>query len=169
MVGPAAKFFSEVLGASCTQMSGGEIYTGLKLGTIDATEFSGGSLDYALGIHEVTKYCIMPYYSSVGQSEFLVNLKAYESLPKDIKTILDLCFLWAEIHISQWTLNDNEKAKAAMEAKGMEVVWLNKEDQTKIRKLASEWWMKQFGEVSPEAKKLLEIHNAKMKDVGLLK
>ena len=167
MAGAMAQFFSEVLGASSTQLSAGEIYTGLKLGVIEAAEFTGGSLDYALGIHEVTKYQIMPYYAGVGASEFLVNLKAYNELSDELREILDLTFLWAEIHISQSLLNDNEKAKAAMHAGGMEIVYLNPADQKKVRELAHQWWRKRFGSHSPEAMKLSDLYEAKMREVGI--
>ena len=91
MSGAAGKFFKEKLGASVTLLPGPEVYTALKLGTIDACEFAGGQLDYDLGLHEVTNYMIMPYYIGPGLIDFLINMKAYNKLPQDVRTTFDNC------------------------------------------------------------------------------
>jgi TRAP-type mannitol/chloroaromatic compound transport system substrate-binding protein len=169
MAGSAAKFFDKKLGTSITMVMGPELYTALKLGTIDAAEYGGGALDYALGLHEVTKYMILPSWCGAGLAEFLVNKKAYDALPADVKTIFDLCCTWAEMHISLSMLRECELAKQKMVDKGMEPMWLPKEDVVKIRKMAREFWDEELASISPTAAKIIDLYKKKCNAVETLK
>ena len=55
MLGSPAKFFTNYLGASTVTLGGGYLFPALNNGTVDAAEFSGGSPDYALGMHRSNK------------------------------------------------------------------------------------------------------------------
>ncbi|MCF8032380.1 MAG: TRAP transporter substrate-binding protein DctP [Desulfarculaceae bacterium] len=170
MSGAPAKFFTKKLGASVIMLSPGDLFTALNNGTIDACEFSGGSVDYALGLHKVTKYMIMPQYLGAAPTEFLINKKAYEALPKDIKLIFDLCCDWAEVQITQKIFRDDAKAVEKMIKGGdMEVIWLPDEDVAKIRAMALDFWLNDMGAVSPFTKKAMDIYVQMAKERGLVK
>lgn len=170
MTGGAGRFFKQKLGASVTLLGAAELYTALKLGTVDACEFTGGSLDYALGLHEVTKYIIMPPYMGAGLTEFLTNLKAYKKLPEDVRRIFDLCWTWAETYITFMALMDNQKAIQKMIKEGnMQVIWLPDAEVAKIRELAMDFWDEELASISPTAAKMIDIYKSRLKDVGILK
>ena len=72
-------------------ITGGEIFSSLQSGAIDASEWVGPYNDLAFGFHQAAKY----YYSTVWHEpgsalEFIINEKAYETLPKDLQKIIEV-------------------------------------------------------------------------------
>ncbi len=86
--GLAGEVFSAAGGTS-VRISGGELYTSLQTGVIDAAEWVGPYNDLALGLHEVAKYYYYPGWHEPGAMlEFIVNKDAYEALPPDLQAIV---------------------------------------------------------------------------------
>ncbi|MDG1752561.1 MAG: TRAP transporter substrate-binding protein [Thalassotalea sp.] len=78
-------------GAIPVTLTGGEIFSSLQSGAIDASEWVGPYNDLAFGFHQAAEY----YYSSVWHEtgttlEFLVNEKALNALPKDLQKIVEI-------------------------------------------------------------------------------
>lgn len=170
MTGAPGIFFHKKLGASVSLLPGPELYTALKLGTIDACEYSGGALDWDLGLHEVTKYIIMPYYIGNILCDFLVNKKAYDALPEDIKKAFDMACAWAETYITFNMLRDNEIAINKMvKEKGLEIIWLKDDDVKKVNELAREFWDEELAKVSPDAAKLINIYKDLARQLNIIK
>lgn len=70
-------------------VSGGEIYTNLERGVLDATEWIGPFHDYLLGLHQVAKYYYYPGWHETGPVlELLMNKEKFEGLPSDLKEII---------------------------------------------------------------------------------
>lgn len=169
MMGASAKFFADNLGVSVTQLGPGDLFTALNNGAIDATEFTGGSMDYALGLHKVTKYIIMPPYMGSGPTEFLINKRSYDRLPEDIREKFETVRIWAALYITQKLLVDDIEALKKMTVEGnMEVIWLSKEDQTKIRKMAVQYWDKELAGFSQKTKQAIEIYKSIARERGLI-
>lgn len=76
----------EDMGGSPIFMPGSELYLALQLGTIDAAEFSVPECDYSMGLHEVTKYWVLPGWHQPGPvSGIMVNKDAYDKLQEKTK------------------------------------------------------------------------------------
>jgi TRAP-type mannitol/chloroaromatic compound transport system substrate-binding protein len=76
-------------GGTAVRIPGGEIYTSLQTGVIDAVEWVGPYNDRALGLHEVAKYYYYPGWHEPGPLlEFIVNKQSMESLPADLQAIV---------------------------------------------------------------------------------
>lgn len=76
-------------GGSPITVSGGEIYTNLERGVIDATEWIGPYHDYKMGFHQVAKYYYYPGWHEPGPVlEMILNKSKFESLPEDLQEIL---------------------------------------------------------------------------------
>lgn len=78
-------------GAVPVNLTGGEIFSSLQSGAIDATEWVGPYNDLAFGFYQAAEY----YYSSVWHEtgtglEFLINEKAFNNLPKDLQKIVEV-------------------------------------------------------------------------------
>jgi len=70
-------------------MSGGEIYTALERGIIDATEWVGPFHDLRLGLNRAVKYYYYPGWHEPGtELELIINTEAWERLPEDLKQIV---------------------------------------------------------------------------------
>lgn len=80
------------LGVVPVNIPGGEIFTSLQQGAIDAAEWVGPYNDLAFGLYRAAKYCYYPGWQEPGPTlECMVNKSAYESLPDDLKAVLDAC------------------------------------------------------------------------------
>ncbi len=78
------------LGVVPQQIPGGEIYSSLERGVIDAAEWIGPYDDEKLGLHRVAKYYYSPgWWEGSAQITLLVNLKAWEALSKTQQELLD--------------------------------------------------------------------------------
>lgn len=76
-------------GGTAVNIPGGEIFTSMQTGVIDATEWVGPYNDLAFGLHQVAKYYYYPGWQEPGTVlEALVNKKAFDSLPEDLQEIL---------------------------------------------------------------------------------
>ncbi|MCW8195622.1 ABC transporter substrate-binding protein [Proteobacteria bacterium 005FR1] len=88
--GMGGEVFSRA-GGTAVNVPGGEIYTAMQTGVIDATEWVGPYNDVAFGLHEVARYYYYPGWQEPGPSlELIVNKSVYESLPEDLQHIVAL-------------------------------------------------------------------------------
>ena len=89
--GLASRILSEV-GATPVLVAGGEIYTNLERGVIDATEWLGPFHDQMMGFQDISKYYYTPGWHEPGSTlELIVHDKAYEELPIHLQKIIDVC------------------------------------------------------------------------------
>jgi len=85
-------------GATVVLTAGGEIFTNLERGVIDATEWVGPLHDNRMGFYQAAKYYYYPGWHEPGTYlEYFFNKKAYESLPKDLQTVLDTACMANEL------------------------------------------------------------------------
>ncbi len=77
------------LGGTAVNLPGGEIMPALQSGVIDATEWVGPWNDLAFGFYKIAKYYYGPgFHEPSSALECIVNLEAYEALPKDLQAIV---------------------------------------------------------------------------------
>ena len=68
---------------------GGELYTALQTGVIDATEWVGPYNDLAFGFQQIAKYYYFPGWHEPGSMlEFIINLDAWNELPTHLQSIV---------------------------------------------------------------------------------
>jgi len=78
------------LGVETVNIPGGELYTAMQTGVIDATEWVGPYNDLALGFHQVAKYYYYPGWQEPGPAlELIINKQSYDNLPKDLQAIIE--------------------------------------------------------------------------------
>jgi TRAP-type mannitol/chloroaromatic compound transport system substrate-binding protein len=72
-------------------LPGGELFTALQTGVIDATEWVGPYNDLAFGLHTIAEYYYYPGWHEPGPTlEALVNKDAWDSLPDDLKKMIEV-------------------------------------------------------------------------------
>jgi TRAP-type mannitol/chloroaromatic compound transport system substrate-binding protein len=88
-VGGFAGRILERMGAVPQNIPGGEIYTALEKGTIDAAEWIGPYDDQKLGFNKVAPFYYYPGWWEGGpQLDFFINQKAYDALSAENKAIV---------------------------------------------------------------------------------
>lgn len=88
-------------GGSPITVSGGEIYTNLERGVIDATEWIGPYHDYKMGFHQVAKYYYYPGWHEPGPVlELLINKTKFQALPDDLQEIIKT----ASLRLNRWMM-----------------------------------------------------------------
>lgn len=92
-------------GGTPVNIPGGEIFSSLKSGAIDATEWIGPYNDLAFGFHRAAKYYYYPGWHEPGTSlEVTINQDALAALPKDLQEIVQqACRVAADELTSEFT------------------------------------------------------------------
>jgi TRAP-type mannitol/chloroaromatic compound transport system substrate-binding protein len=76
-------------GGTPVNLPGGELFTSLQSGAIDATEWVGPFNDLAFGLYKAAKYYYYPGFHEPGTClEAMVNKQVYDRLPKDLQAIV---------------------------------------------------------------------------------
>ena len=110
------------MGVVVQNIPGGEIYTSLERGTIDATEWVGPYDDEQLGLHEVAKYYYYPGWWEPGPSlSFFVNKKEWDALPSDYQAIFTAAARTAEANMMARYDVQNPQALERILSKGIEL------------------------------------------------
>ncbi len=131
-----AKILNDIGGAAIF-MPGAEIYLALSRGTIDAAEFSVPEVDWSMGLHEVTKYWVLPGWHQPGPLwGVMINKKSFESLPDKVKFMFQQAaqatMLWSWTYF-EWT--SGEYTRKMMD-KGIKVTRLDDATLDKLTELA---------------------------------
>lgn len=98
-------------------LPGGEIFTALQTGTIDATEWVGPYNDLAFGLYKAAKYYYYPGWHEPGSAmEAMVNKTAFEALPKDLQSIVRSAARQAtQDMLDEFTALNNDALKTLVE------------------------------------------------------
>ena len=79
------------LGGIPIALTGGDLFTSLQSGAIDATEWVGPYNDLAFGLYKASDYYYYSGWHEPGAAlEFIVNKAAYEQLPQDLQAIIEV-------------------------------------------------------------------------------
>ena len=166
------------LGATTVNLPGSEVFTAMQTGVIDATDWVCPYNDLAFGIHKAAKYYYTPgWQEPQAVIELLINQKAWDSLPADLKAIVEEAARGSvQVMLEEYTFN-NAKALAELKNQGVEIkrfpdevlAALRHESEQVLEQVASQselngriWTsMKNFREQAVEMSKISdkELHN----------
>ena len=80
----------ESYGASVVQIPGGEVYSAMERGVIDAFELGPAGLNFTFGFQEIAEYVGLPGVQSPGYYKpAIVNMGWYDALPADLQALFD--------------------------------------------------------------------------------
>ena len=104
-------------------LPGGEVFTALQTGVIDATEWVGPYNDLALGLHTAAKYYYYPGWHEPGPTlEAIVNKAAWDRLPADLQAMVEAAArMINEDMLSEFTARNNESLKVLVQEHGVEL------------------------------------------------
>jgi TRAP-type mannitol/chloroaromatic compound transport system substrate-binding protein len=92
-------------GGTPVNLPGGELFTSLQSGAIDATEWVGPYNDLAFGLYKAAKYYYYPGWHEPGTTlEAMINKQAFEGLPPDLQSIvLNACKVVNQDMLAEYT------------------------------------------------------------------
>ena len=127
-------------GGNPVNIPGGELYTAMQTGTIDAVEWVGPYNDLAFGFQQVAKYYYYPGWHEPGSMlELLVNDDAWESLPSDLQTIIETAAKAVNQDLlDEYTASNNKALKELIETHGVELRKLPEEVILEFKRISDE-------------------------------
>jgi len=148
-------------GGTPVLLAGGEIYTALERGTIDATEWVGPFHDERLGLYRAAKYYYYPGWHEPGTVlELIVNKEALAALPQDLQKMVEI----NAQALNQWMYSEfeglNIKSLRELMAKpNVEVMPLPETVLAELRRL-TKVTLTEEAEKDPKFKKIYEAFAA---------
>jgi TRAP-type mannitol/chloroaromatic compound transport system substrate-binding protein len=155
-------------GGTVVLLPGGEMFTSLERGVIDATEWIGPMHDLRMGFYKAAKYYYYPGWHEPGTClEVIFNKKAYDDLPKELQLSLDA--VAAETNI--WSLSEFEAGNGAalqtlISEHDVELVRFPEALLTDLRKLAQET-LEEEADKDPVSRKVHEAFKKFKAQVGV--
>lgn len=161
--------FAEIiskLGASIIVVPGGEVYSALDKGVVDAADWATESMNHRMGFFEVAKTSIRIGHSMPSQ-EFAVNKGKWDALPADLKAIVSSCVReWCWDQVQRIAVEDTD-ALTQIRGKGAAAGTLDAAEIGKMRALAQKTW-EEWSKKTPLAKKAYDSQIAWLKALGVL-
>jgi len=136
-------------------IAGGEIFSALEMGRIDAAEFVGPYNDLAFGFYKAAKYYYYPGWQEPGTTlETLINKQAFEELPTDLQEIVKgACLAANSDMLAEFTEKNNEALKILVEEHGVQVKKLPQEVLDHLKEI-SEKLVEEQGQANDLSKRI---------------
>jgi TRAP-type mannitol/chloroaromatic compound transport system substrate-binding protein len=127
-------------GGTPVSLPGGEIFTSLKTGAIDATEWVGPYNDMAFGLYKAAKHYYYPGWHEPGTTlECFINEKALAKLPDDLQNIvLQACRIANQDMLAEYTARNNQALVTLKTKHKVDVRKLPDDVLRKLRSLSDE-------------------------------
>jgi|TARA_B110000483_G_scaffold243370_1_gene332793 TRAP-type mannitol/chloroaromatic compound transport system substrate-binding protein len=163
--GMAGKVFTRA-GGEAVLMPGSEIFTNLQTGVIDAAEWIGPYNDLTFGFHQAAKYYYYPGWHEPGPTlETIVNKEAFESLPKDLQTIVKTASRTInQDMLDEYTARNNQALMSLVNDHGVELRRLPDDVLAEFKKITNEL-LKEMIEEDESSKKIYESLSEFQKNV----
>jgi len=125
-------------GGTPVNLPGGEIFSSLKTGAIDATEWVGPYNDLAFGLYKAAKFYYYPGWHEPGTTlEALINKDAFEKLPEDLRSIvLNACKITNQDMIAEYTTRNQQALDTLVHKHKVKVLKLPDEVLNKLQSLS---------------------------------
>lgn len=116
-----------------------ELYTSLASGIIDGVEWGGTACGWDMGWHEVAKYAMLTYVKPVVPGSYVVTVDTWESLPDDLKNILEAAVIMNSNDIrTSYNYREAEKLAIMEQDFGVTAIYLSEEEQEYYREMVME-------------------------------
>ena len=148
----------KAIGAAPQTMPSGEVYMALKTGVLDGASSGSRILIYQKWA-EVVKYGLEGFLAEANAQDVVVNQKAWDSIPNDVKEIVTMVFQ---------ALGEKQRAMTVMpglsshwrrqcEALGVQYFDLSPQEHNKIEEAFSKQWYSDLEKANPRTKEAWDI------------
>ena len=146
-------------GATPVTMQASEVFTALQTGALDATEFVSAYNDLAAGYHTAAEYYYYPGWHEPGSAlETLFNKTAFETLPKDLQSILMAATeVMNQAVLDEITAGNSESMRTLVEREGVELRRLPDDVLIELKRISDEV-VNELAESDPTAKRIYDSY-----------
>lgn len=111
------------IGVTTVNIPGGELFTALQTGAIDATEWVSPYNDLAFGLHKVAKHYYYPGWQEPGATlEAIINKDAWNALPQDLQAIVaNACQATSTRMLAEYAARNQQALKTLVEEHSVQV------------------------------------------------
>ena len=147
-------------------LPGGEIFTALQTGVIDATEWVGPYNDLAFSLHTAAKYYYYPGWHEPGPTlEAFVNKDAWEALPPDLQAMIEVATQAInEDMLSEFTARNNAALDTLINEHGVQLRRLPDDVIAALRTSSAEV-VAEIADADPLARRIYDSYRAYLEDV----
>lgn len=147
-------------GGTPVNLPGGELFTSLQSGAIDATEWVGPYNDLAFGLYKAAKYYYYPGFHEPGTIlEAMINQKAFDALPDDLKSIvLSACKVVNQDMLADYTASNPSALKSLLTEHKVDLRKFPDDVLAKLREL-SQQVVAEVAERDPFSKKVYDSYS----------
>ncbi|GAB2728571.1 TRAP transporter substrate-binding protein [Halomonas garicola] len=160
--GPQA-LFHEAVGGTAVSMGAGDIYTAIRLGTIEGTYWDTGGID-DMSFQEVVDYAILPGWNPAQHQETYVNLEAWNALTDWQREQIEGIFEETYFETSQLHADQVDIALQTLKDEGGEVIRFSDEEVERMRELSIEKVWPKVAEMSDRNAEGVEIFKRFLED-----
>lgn len=156
------------VGCAPVTMSGGEIYTALATGVLDAANWGAAQGVASMKFYEVAPYYMWPEQTKIGSDYIIITQANMDALPDDLYKIVSLALeerFWRRTN--QYIKGELDSREALVKEYGMEIVELDKEAVDAMAKAALEIW-DETAKQSPENAHWVEVMKALHRELGYI-
>jgi len=155
------------LGGTSVSLPGGEIFSALQSGRLDAAEWVGPYNDLSFGLFKAAKYAYYPAWQEPSTCiECFINAKALEALPETLKTaVLQACRLANYEMLAEFTAFNSHALQTLINQHGVELKPFP-QDVLRALKTVSEEVAAEFGAVNGLTRRIHASYEAFRKDVS---
>lgn len=147
-------------GATPVSLPGSEIFTSMESGVLDATDWVGPWNDQAFGLFKAAKYYYNGWQEPCAMMEILINEKALNSLPDDIRAIVAGLAMAMNLRcMNEFQKNNASALKKMVEEQGVQLREFPEEVINVFKEKTAEY-LKEYAAKSDMAKKILASYEA---------
>lgn len=156
MPGLGGKVLAKV-GGTPMLVSGGEIYTNLERGVIDATEWIGPFHDYLMGFHQVARYYYYPGWHEPGPVlEMMISKSKFAELPTDLQEIIrTACYRLSRWMMAEFDAKNGEYLRKIIDEGQVQLKAFPEEVMSGLRKATQET-LDELSQQDPPSRKVHE-------------
>lgn len=155
------------LGVTTVNIPGGELFTALEKGAIDATEWVGPYNDMAFGLHKAAKHYYYPGWQEPGPTlEAIVNKDAWNALPADLQAVVAQAAAATSQHmLAEYTARNQKALETLVNQHSVKIHPFPKDVMTALRKTSDEVIQDLIAD-DPFSKKVFDSFDAYRQEVS---
>ena len=153
-------------GGTAVTLPGGEIFTALQTGVVDAAEWVSPYNDLAFGLQEIARFYYYPGWHEPGATlEAIVNAEAWAALPDDLRAMLETaCRAVNQDVLDEFTARNAAALRTLVDEHGVAVRRLPDDVLTRLQELSAEVLREQAGD-DPLGQRILTSYQTFLDDV----